>query len=146
MKKIKLFNGTFNIYTMNINKVFADGYACKRDGIGATSKTMVVQEDAEFYRTHSIFGTRYVNIDNDTVLLTEEEANDYMNGVADKRMHQYLDIATDLYGTEEERIAFLNKLEKDSACIYPDMKTLKFKEEITKDELKQKIKERKRNK
>ena len=144
--KAKIDNGTINIYTMNINRCLADGYACTDQGICATTREEVVQENAEFYRSHSIFGTRFVSIDRDQVLPTEEEAHDYMNGVADKRMFRYIDKVCSSDSTEKDRQDFIDKLKRDSACIYANEKTVKLKETITIGTLKQMIKENKRSK
>ena len=130
---MKLFNKKITIYEGTIKRLYADDFVIKKEEVQPVVKKEVVNDKALFRK--SIFN--YISLEHDTVLPTEEEAEDYMNRVIENRKSIIKSILKNECISEKEKEEFISTISKLSSCIYLSDEMLKPVTQMDKKEIKQ---------
>ncbi len=128
------------IYKGIIRVLYADGFSLQDGKVVPNVQREVVKEDAEFYP----FMRKLINIDYNAVLPSEEEALYYMGNVVKCREGKILE-AMDDGVSQKSREDFMNYMSRVSSCIYFDSGEAKPDHLMPKKELKQLLKQKKRD-
>ena len=117
-KNITIYKGSIHkVFAHNVKLVQEDKVSGNNEvtlDIVPVAKDILVDNDSLFY----ISREKFVNLDYDCVLPTDEEAYSYMKSAVHSRRDMLLQLLLDSALTKEEREYYLNVLRATSSCLY----------------------------
>ena len=123
-KKVTVYEGAIRV-------LYADEFTLEKDKIVPHTKKVYVKNGLFYARF-----LKFISMDYDTVLRTEEEAQFYMNEVLKERKDIIKKFLTDPSISEDERKEFLHRLTLVSSSLYQDPDEIKVMTEMDKADFK----------
>lgn len=103
------------VYEGIIRLLYVDSFTLENDKLVTNIKNKVVGTELFYEKL-----LKYISLERDTVLPTEEEAMFYLNQVISKRKDIIENVLTDSYFSEEKRKDYLDTISRISSCAYQE--------------------------
>lgn len=103
------------VYEGIIRLLYVDSFTLENDKLVTNIKNKVVGTELFYEKL-----LKYISLERDTILPTEEEAMFYLNQVISKRKDIIENVLTDSYFSEEKRKDYLDTISRISSCAYQD--------------------------
>ena len=131
------------VYEGIIRLLYVDSFTLENDKLVTNIKNKVVGTELFYPKL-----LKFISLERDTILPTEEEAMFYLNQVISKRKDIIENVLTDSYFSEEKRKDYLDTISKISSCAYQEPNEVKPFLAMDKQDfkiLKKKFKEKAKN-
>lgn len=103
------------VYEGIIRLLYVDSFTLENDKLVTNIKNKVVGTELFYQKL-----LKYISLERDTILPTEEEAMFYLNQVISKRKDIIENVLTDSYFSEEKRKDYLDTISRISSCAYQE--------------------------
>ena len=103
------------VYEGIIRLLYVDSFTLENDKLVTNIKNKVVGTELFYPKL-----LKFISLERDTILPTEEEAMFYLNQVISKRKDIIENVLTDSYFSEEKRKDYLDTISRISSCAYQE--------------------------